>query len=82
MVRVSRTEEEVCQLPEPEDILFPEPRTYSGTKLLCEKVGGQMTVVNNNHTLMKLVDTFKKKAIYMATKAEDGMRELLLYRIC
>ena len=68
MMRVSKTEEEVCQLPEPEDILFPEQRTYSDAKLICEKVGGQMTVVNSNHMLRKLVDTFKKNK---DNKAED-----------
>ena len=69
MLRVKRTEEEVCQLPKPEDILFPEQRTYSAAKLMCEKVGGKLTVVDSDQKLKKLVNIFKKKK---ANKAEDG----------
>ena len=70
MLRVKKTEEEVCQLPEPEDILFPEQRTYYTAKLMCEKVGGKMTIVDSDQKLRKLLNTFKKKK---ANMAEDGM---------
>ena len=60
MVQDNTTEEEVCLLPKRRDIPFPELRTYDETKLLCNKVGGKITVVVNDEMQRGLVETFKK----------------------
>ena len=60
MVPDNQTEEDVCLLPKPRHIVFPEPRTYHDTQLLCKKVGGRITVVTDNKMQNGLVETFKK----------------------
>ena len=68
MVQDNKTEEEVCLLPKPRDILFPELRFYHDAKLLCKKVGGEITVVVSDEMQRGLVETFKKN---LADKWED-----------
>ena len=40
MVRETRPFDEVCLLPKPRSIVFPEPRSNSDYKLLCNKLKG------------------------------------------
>lgn len=37
--------DKVCILPDARDIVFPETKTVPDTKLLCNKLGGKITVV-------------------------------------
>ena len=52
--------EEVCELPRPKDILFPEYRTNADTHLLCNKLKGHLSVADNQESMSNLIDTFNK----------------------
>ena len=44
---IERTRDDVCLLPKPRDIIFPESRTFTDSGLLCSKLKGHMSVVDN-----------------------------------
>ena len=48
----------VCILPEPRDIVFPETKTVPDSKLLCNKLGGKMTVVTDQTHQDELIAYF------------------------
>jgi hypothetical protein len=48
----------VCQLPEPKDVLIPEPRTVPDLKLLCEKIKGKVTVIKTYERQKDLIGKF------------------------
>jgi hypothetical protein len=50
----------ICQIPKPRDVLFPQLRTMSESRLLCNKLKGQMTLVDSAETQEKLNDMFQK----------------------
>ena len=52
--------EEVCQLPQPKDILFPEYRTNTDTHILCNKLKGHLSVANTRDKMNLLIDKFKR----------------------
>lgn len=58
MVSENRSIDEVCQLPKPTDVLFPEKRNMSDFKLLCDRMGGHVTVVNSTEKQSRLVKQF------------------------
>lgn len=39
--------DDICRLPKSRDVLFPEKRTFPDHKQLCNKLGGEATVVRN-----------------------------------
>ena len=45
---IERTREDVCLLPKPRDIIFPESRTFTDSSLLCSKLKGHMSVVDSS----------------------------------
>lgn len=53
--------EEVCQLPKPQDIVFPERRSMIDSKLLCTKLGGKLTVVTDQKKQDELIRKFNSK---------------------
>ena len=52
--------EEVCLLPKLKDVLFPEYRTNENLHLLCNKLGGQITVVDSQSKQNYLVEEFRR----------------------
>ena len=44
---IERTRDDVCLLPKPRDIIFPELRTFTDSILLCSKLNGHMSVVDS-----------------------------------
>ena len=50
MVRETRPFDEVCLLPKPRSIGFPEPRSNPDYKLLCNKLKGELTVITRDLT--------------------------------
>ena len=48
----------VCILPEPRDVVFPGTKTVPDTKLLCNKLGGKMTVVKDQVHQNELITYF------------------------
>ena len=48
----------VCILPEPRDVVFPGTKTVPDTKLLCNKLGGKMTVVKDQTHQDELITYF------------------------
>ena len=52
--------EEVCLLPKPKDVLFPEYRTNENLHLLCNKLGGHITVVDSQSKQDYLVEEFQR----------------------
>ena len=53
--------EEVCQLPKTQDVVFPERRSMIDSKLLCTKLGGNLTVVTDQTTQDQLISKFNSK---------------------
>ena len=53
--------EEVCQLPQPKDIIFPEHRTNEDAHLLCNKLKGHLSVADNQESMSVLIEEFKKQ---------------------
>ena len=44
---IERTREDVCLLPKPRDIIFPESRTFTDSSLFCTKLKGHMSVTDS-----------------------------------
>ena len=44
---IEKTREDVCLLPKPKDIVFPESRTFTDSNLLCSKLKGHMSVTDS-----------------------------------
>ena len=53
--------EEVCILPRPMDIIFPEYRTYDDMRLLCNKLSGALTVTDGQTKQDDLINQFRLK---------------------
>ena len=53
--------EEVCQLPKPQDIIFPEYRTNADSHLLCKKLKGHLSVADSQEKMNHLIEEFKKR---------------------
>ena len=58
---IEKTQEEVCLLPKPRDIVFPELRENEDMHLLCNKLKGTMSVTDSQDTQDRLVEEFTKK---------------------
>ena len=56
MVKETRPFDEVCLLPKPRSIGFPEPRSNSDYKLLCNKLKGELTVITSNMKQEELLE--------------------------
>ena len=57
---IDKTIDEVCQLPQPKDIIFPEFRTNEASHLLCNKLKGEMTVTDSQAKQNALVNEYKR----------------------
>ena len=44
---IELTKEDLCLLPKPRDIVFPEKRTFADSTLLCRKLKGQLTITDS-----------------------------------
>ena len=53
--------EDVCILPRPMDIIFPEYRTYEDMLLLCNKLSGSLSVTDGQTKQDDLINEFKRK---------------------
>ena len=53
--------EEVCILPRPMNIIFPEYRTYEDMVLLCNKFSGSLSVTDGQTKQDDLINEFKRK---------------------
>ena len=62
--------EEVCQLPKPQDVVFPERRSMTDSKLMCTKLGGKLTVVNDLKKQDELIARFNTKLAGIYTLGE------------
>ena len=60
MVKETRPFDEVCLLPKPRSIVFPEPRSNSDYKLLCNKLKGELTVITSDRMQDELIENLKK----------------------
>ena len=58
---IEKGQDEVCLLPKPRDIVFPEMRENKDMHLLCNKLKGTMSVTDNQDTQNRLVEEFTKK---------------------
>ena len=58
---VEMSAEEVCILPRPTDIIFPEYQTYDDMLLLCNKLGGHLSVTDGQAKQDDLINEFEKK---------------------
>ena len=59
MVWIEKEMNEICLLPEPKDILFPEARTNSNFHLLCNKLRGHLSVSDTQSSMDALIEEFK-----------------------
>ena len=59
MTWIEKDMEEVCLLPQPKDILFPEYRTYEDFNLLCNKVNGHISVADSQSKMNALIEDLK-----------------------
>ena len=59
MVWVEKEEEEVCLLPQPKDIIFPEYRTNADFHLLCNKLKGHLSVADTQSKMEALSEELK-----------------------
>ena len=57
---IERTRDDVCLLPKPRDIIFPESRTFTESELLCSKLKGHMSVIDNLAKQDAMVAEFKR----------------------
>ena len=53
--------EKVCQMPKPHDVIFPERRSMTDSKLLCAKLGGKLSVVADQDKQDNLITKFNTK---------------------
>ena len=58
---IEKSQDEVCLLPKPRDIVFPELRENEDMHLLCNKLKGTMSVTDSQDTQDRLVEEFTKK---------------------
>ena len=59
MVWIEREMKEVCLLPQPKDIIFPEYRTNADFHLLCNKIKGHLSVADTQSKMDALIEEFK-----------------------
>ena len=59
MVWIEKEMEEICLLPQPKDILFPEYRTNADFHLLCNKLKGHLSVADTQSSMDALIEEFK-----------------------
>ena len=59
MVWIEKDINEICLLPQPKDILFPEARTNADFHLLCNKLRGHLSVSDSQSSMNALIDEFK-----------------------
>ena len=57
---IEKNMDEICLLPKPKNIIFPEFRTHEDSHLLCQKLRGGMTVVDSRAKQHALVEEYKK----------------------
>ena len=57
---IEKSTEEICLVPEPKDIIFPELRTNEDSHLLCKKLRGKMTVTDSQAKQDALIKEFKR----------------------
>ncbi len=50
---------EVCEASPEDDVLFYDGRTMAEGELLCKKMGGRMTVVNDARLQQKLISVLR-----------------------
>ena len=60
MVWIEKEIEEICLLPQPKDILFPEARTNADFHRLCNKLGGHLSVSDTHSSMGALIEEFRK----------------------
>ena len=59
MVRETLTVEDVCLLPKPKHVVFPEKRSNADSKRLCNKLKGELTVITSEKMQDELVNSYK-----------------------
>ena len=59
MVWIQKEMDEICLLPRPKDIIFPEPRTNADFHLLCNKLKGHLSVSDTQSNMDSLIEEFK-----------------------
>ena len=55
-----RTRDDVCLLPKPRDIIFPESRTFTDSSLFCTKLKGHMSVTDSQVKQAALAKEFMR----------------------
>ena len=61
MAWIERDMKEVCLLPQPKDIIFPESRTNANFHLLCNKLKGHLSVADTQSKMDALIEEFKRQ---------------------
>ena len=56
---INKGKDEVCLLPQPRNILFPEYRTNSDMHLICNKLKGHLSVSDSQEMQDALIHEFK-----------------------
>ena len=57
---IEKSMDEVCLLPKPKNTIFPELRTNEDSHLLCNKLGGEMTVVDSQDKQDALIKEYRE----------------------
>ena len=66
---------DVCLLPKPKDTFFPEVRSNPHTHILCNKLGGHMSVADGQEKQEILFEELKKKI--PSWRLENDYRKLV-----
>ena len=74
---MDKTIDEVCQLPQPKDVIFPEFRTNEDSHLLCKKLKGEMTVTDSQVRQDALVNEYQRAIPGTFTDISKGYLILL-----
>ena len=61
MVWIEKDMKDVCLLPQPKDIIFPESRSNPDFHLLCNKLNGHLSVAETQSKMDALIEEFKLK---------------------
>ena len=57
---IEKSVDDVCLLPKPKDVVFPEDRTNEEMHLLCKKLRGHMSVTDSQAKQDALVREYKR----------------------
>ena len=82
MVWIEREMKEICLLPQPKDIAFPEYRTNADLNLLCNKLKGHISVADSQSKMDDLIEEFKMQLPDAMNGYQTCMYGVLIICLC